>query len=298
MRADRNEVGTGPILEDNNAPPLLTKGNLAQLFLIPLIVAAFGIGVFVTFHFILTESRTPQDYLNDIKVGGPSRRWQAAYELAKHLIIASPDVRDDRFIRDMIRVYGDVKGDDPKVRRYLTLALGRLGDVRAIPPLINALQDPDAETRLYSVWALGNITAPETVPVLLDALADADEGVRKMAAHVLGTIGDHRAVSALQLVLEDASEDVRWNAALSLARMDDHSGVTVFGMMMDRDYLDTLPDMDESLKEETIRSAIQAVVMLEEKSFVPLLSALSRNDTNLRVREAAREAMEIIRVDG
>lgn len=284
--------------DDADLPRFLSAGNLAQLFIIPLIVAAFGVGVFLTFHFILTERRTPRDYLNDIKVGGPSRRWQAAHELAKHLSLASPEVVNDRFVRELIHVYADVRRGDPKVRRYLTLALGRLEDRRVIPPLLEALHDPDEETRLYAVWALGNIAAPVAVPNIVEALSDPDAGVRKMAAHVLGILGDRSAVQGLQAALQDQSEDVRWNAALSLARLDDSTGLIIIERMMDREYLDAMPYMDESLKEGTIRSAIQAAVMLRETSFVQLLTELSREDSNLRVRQAAKDALEQMQVGG
>ena len=276
----------------------LTAGNLAQLFIIPLIVAGFSVGVFLTFEFILTEHRTPQDFLNDIKVGGASRRWQAAHELAKYLSTSNAQVRSDRFVREMISVYRDVRRDNPKVRRYLTLALGRLEDPRVVPLLLEALDDPDDQTRLYAVWALGNVSDLAAAPGILNALSDPEPGVRKMAAHVLGTLGAPGVTGGLRAALQDPSEDVRWNAALGLARLEDRTGVAIIGRMMDRDYLDTLPRMDEALKEEAMMSAITAIVMLRETSFVPLLTGLSEGDRNMRVREAARVALERMTVDG
>jgi hypothetical protein len=109
------------------------------------------------------------------------------------------------------------------VRRYLALALGRLGDKRAVPALIQAA-DPsgespgDADAQIYAVWALGAIGDPEAVPTLVKLAAGEDAGGRKAAVHALGSFpGD--ASRAAPAALGDAVRTCagtprsRWPAA-------------------------------------------------------------------------------------
>ena len=59
-----------------------------------------------------------------------------------------------------MKAFEGAEADDPRVRRYLTLVLGRLGDPQAVPLLEGALADKDADTRLYAIWALGAVGDP------------------------------------------------------------------------------------------------------------------------------------------
>src|SRR5579862_2731419 len=85
------------LVEREEAPrnPLVAAPALAvQFFLIPLTVVAITVGVYVGFRALLTDERTPEDYLTEIQRGGSDRRWPAAYELSR--LMADPKVRGDR----------------------------------------------------------------------------------------------------------------------------------------------------------------------------------------------------------
>ena len=92
---------------------------------------------------------------------------------------------------------GDVKGlikaldyqKDNSVRTAAAEALGKIGDVRAVDPIIAALRDPK--------WT-----------------------VSANAAEALGRIGDPRAVGPLKAALKDGSRDVRQAAAVALAQIE------------------------------------------------------------------------------
>src|SRR5437763_8446607 len=115
--------------EDATRNPLAAAPALAvQFFLIPLAVVAVAVGVYVGFRSLVTDDRTAAEYLTEIRTGGASRRWPAAYELSR--LLADPKVRADRTLAPaLVRAFEESK-DDPQVRRYLALAIGRLD-----PPL-------------------------------------------------------------------------------------------------------------------------------------------------------------------
>ena len=97
-----------------------------QFFLIPLIVVATVVAVYFGFRVLLDDERTPSEYLNDIRVGGRERRWPAAYELSR--LMNDPDIQLEypELGDSLLRAFEGSDGDDPRVRRYLALAVGRL----------------------------------------------------------------------------------------------------------------------------------------------------------------------------
>lgn len=81
-------------------------------------------------------------------------------------------------------------------------ALGKLGDTRAVEPLIAALQDEDVELRRAAAQALGEIGDSRAVEPLIAALRDKDIELRRVAARALGEIEDAQAVEPLLATLE------------------------------------------------------------------------------------------------
>ena len=140
-----------------------------QFFLIPLAVVGITVSVYVGFRSLLADDRQPQDYLNEIRNGGSTRRWPAAYELSR--LMGDPKVRADRTLAPaLVRAFQESK-DDAQVRRYMALAIGRLDPPLppdAVADLTRALDDQDSETRISVIWALGDFTeengATEVIP--------------------------------------------------------------------------------------------------------------------------------------
>jgi HEAT repeat protein len=91
--------------------------------------------------------------------------------------------------------------DNPRVRSDITRLLVRLGDVRAIKPLI---LNPSLET----ADALVKFGAPAVDP-LIQALKHEDPYIRRYAAYALGNLGVTRAAEPLSAILNDNDEDVR-----------------------------------------------------------------------------------------
>jgi hypothetical protein len=82
--------------------------------------------------------------------------------------------------------YGDVNEFFEPAKGDAVAALGLLGDERAVPVLVEHLEnEKDANLRLRIVKALGWLKSPRAVPALEKALKDPDEYVRTGAAMAL-----------------------------------------------------------------------------------------------------------------
>jgi HEAT repeat protein len=62
--------------------------------------------------------------------------------------------------------------DDPEVQSTVPWSLGEIGDKRAIPPLIAALDNDDPSNRVLVIYALEALHAKEAVPRLLTLVND------------------------------------------------------------------------------------------------------------------------------
>ena len=265
--------------------------TLVQFFLVPAVVVAACVFVFFFFAWLVSDEKTGVDYLREIRMGSANRRWQAAFELSKIINMDSEKKRMEGLVPEMITSFEDAVDDDPRVRHYLALSLGHLGDRTATPTLIAALDDRDSTTRLYASWALGNLGDPRAVDPLLERFGDDDPGVRKMAVYAAGTLGDERAIPSLQVALGDPDRDVSWNAAVALAQLGDASGESQLLLMLDREYLDGLTEIDEARRLLAMQSAIQASALVPSETLDARLREIAANDSNLAIRKLALAAL-------
>jgi hypothetical protein len=113
---------------------------------------------------------------------------------------------------------------DPLVRAAAAEALGKIGDPRAIPPLIKALDDERYMVRWDAVKALGELKAGPAIPNLERvAKTDRQSDVRLAAVNVLGKIGGKEAIGPLIDVLSDKDENIAYFASQNLARLTGQS---------------------------------------------------------------------------
>jgi HEAT repeat protein len=268
---------------------------VVRFFLLPLLVVGTAVGIFLVFSLMTFERRSPRDYLAEVRGGSAGRRWQAAFELSRRIGSMKPGPERDAIATESLRLFetlSPAREEDVRVRRYLVLALGKLGDKSAVPVLLKATKDPDPETRLYSIWALGMLGDPRAVDAVLEASSSEDSGVRKMAAYVAGKLGDPRVVPRLEVLLEDRVPDVRWNSAIALATLGDGSGIAVLRSMIDREALARQAVLSADQAETAMVNALKALAILRDEGTLPLLEKVAREDPNLRVRDAARRAIE------
>ena len=290
------ESGEEPPSEPHGAPYLII-----QFLVFPLAIVAVGVGVFVLFGLITAEGKGPRDYLDLIRTGSSNRRWQAAYELSKVIQIGKdPGLEDPRLVSEMVSVFDDAEDDDPRVQRYLALALGRLGDARAVPALLDYLgavrsgeaARSDSETQIFAVWALGAIGDDAAVPELVAITTDQDAGLRKTAVHALGVFASEEATVAMRTALGDPVDDVRWNAATALAHRGELAAGPVLEQMLDRGQLARIEAITPEQTEEIVLQAVAAAAFLPDAGLSTRLAELRDDDPSLRVQDAARRSLD------
>jgi HEAT repeat protein len=263
------------------------------LFVVPLLVVVLCVAIFIGFGWIAYDRQSTRDYLNDLESGWKPRRVQAAYELSKILVSDPQALEQEAGAKAQVRRMFQ-EADDPEMKRYLALVLGRTGDREALPLLVEALNDEDERTRIYALWALGILGDPRAKEPLAAALGDQDPGIRKIAAFALGELNDPSVVPSLRPLLDDAATDVRWNAALSLARLRSAEGVPVLESMLDRRLLAQVPDITPEQQEEAMLGAIRALASLRDPRHRALFERLAKDDPSLKVRQAAIEAGKVV----
>jgi HEAT repeat protein len=279
----------GRDFDDGDVPKESARNILFQFVVFPLGIVVIAVAIFLLFGKLATDEETIPDYLNQIRSGSSHERWQAAYQLSKSIKRGEakkiPDLEPK-----VAALYAAARHDDPRIRRYLSMVLGSLGDRRATPLLVEALADKDADTRIYALLALGELRDPAAVPAMMQAARDEENDVRKTALYTLGGMGDARAVPLLVSTLEDPVADLRFNAAVALSRFGDRRSLGVLGEMLDRSRLDRVTGMREDQKEETMIVAMGAYEHVAGAEARPLFEGLT-HDRSIRVQAAAKEAL-------
>jgi len=275
-------------------PKEAPRSILFQFVIFPLGIVLVAVGIFFLFGKLATEEHTIPDYLNTIRSGSSHERWQAAYQLSKSLKRGEA-ARYPNLEQDVASIYIQSKTDDPRIRRYLSMVLGNLGDRRATPLLLDGLNDRDADNRIYVLMALGELRDPLSIPAIDKAASDSDKDVRKTAYFTLGEIGNAAAVPALASGLEDEVPEVRWNAAMSLSRFNDRRAVPILREMVDRSRLNEVRDMREDQKEDVMIMAMAPYVRLGQGDASNDLQRVAATDPSLRVRAEAKSALQQVR---
>ena len=149
------------------------------------------------------SSDDPEKRLEAVKVLGTSKNSKATDYLIK--AVGDPDVRVQA---KAIQMLGDMRASestmvlvqcltlrttDANMKQLVLASLGKIGDVRAVPPVIELLQrESDAATRGTAIFALGEIGAPESAGVVERiAQTDEDPAVRRVANEAKSKIEAH-----------------------------------------------------------------------------------------------------------
>jgi len=78
----------------------------------------------------------------------------------------------------------------PETRRQAAVVLGRLRDARAVPGLLDTLDDDALPVRVASAWALGEIRDPAAIEHLAALTGDAAYEVRAAASTAINKFGN------------------------------------------------------------------------------------------------------------
>ena len=208
-----------------------------------------------------------------------------------------------RFLLDPEMHASACEDDEPRVQRYLALAIGRLDPpmpANAVEALTRTLSAPDGEARIGAIWALGSSGDASVVPALQPFYESPDAGIRKMVVYALGALPGDAQTATLRAALQDAAPDVRWNAAVALSRHGSHDGVAVLRQMLDRPYVERAVKRDAHEAEEqdpvadVMIGGLRAAASLKDDALKASVTSLSQQDRSMRVRQAALEALKVI----
>jgi HEAT repeat protein len=164
------------------------------------------------------------------------------------------------------------------VRSGAAAALGYLNDPRAVPALIEALDDENTIVRYQATVSLSKMKDPSALEPLIKAVNDKDPGVQYQAINALREMKDSRAVPALINALKDDSINVRYEAARALGEFDDPRELSLIGPM-----IENLGHKDERIR----RTAQLTLVQIGEPAVEPLIEALASDNEETQRTVAA-----------
>ena len=246
------------------------------------------------------KDKIPPDITNELKtkVEGlydkdPAKRAEAAMRIgdmgpqakpAVPLLIEMLDDNDHKFYRLQQWKGGQLVMNKPieeSPAKSAAIALGKIGDEKAIGPLISCLNSGDWILRDGTVIGLKKFGAPAVVPLieyLKNSPPDLDSLGRWNAIDILGFIGDSRAAAPILNILDNeksiyAGEDVRTHAAIALGKLQDIGAVDVLIAAQD----DSNP---------TVKSgALHSLIKIGTPAVEPAIQCLTNK--NPEVRESA-----------
>lgn len=145
-------------------------------------------------------------------------RWHASHSLVKR-------AKRERDVATLIRMLDepaglrDEKGRElPNVRMTALRALRKVGDGRAVEPLVDLLSD--SRTQLPAAIALGQIGDVRAIPALLDVLGDQDEFAARIVQDFPGWLRLIRhPIGTFEAMGEDHEMNLRGKALSSLASL-------------------------------------------------------------------------------
>ena len=239
-----------------DAPPSIFV-RAGQFFLVPLVIVAACVAVYLFFRTMVSDAHAPRDLIAEIRAGGAVTRKHAAHQLVQ---VLTDQYRRDRLdaalVEPLISLFKELPaneapadpvtqglvGEGPAMRAILARCLSFFRDVRAVEPILQAIKDErSSDTLAAYIDALGGIGSPDAAPALINLLDHQSTVVKKYAAFNLAAVaapkkerkkGDPKAepepdgprapvvpeaVPHLLRKLQDPRDEVRWNAALGLA---------------------------------------------------------------------------------
>ncbi len=122
----------------------------------------------------------------------------------RQALIALGRIGDERAVEP---ITGLLKDADPGVRFYIPVILDRIGGEKMIPALHEAVENETASVRISAIDILGRIEDETAIDLLIKRLADVDSYVKTSATNALIKIGEP-AVPKLKEVLENMAENV------------------------------------------------------------------------------------------
>jgi len=278
--------------EDKKEEKSFLKVVVHSFFIIPFLIAVFCVLLFTAMNLLTQEKRNAFDYLEDVKTGGLTKRWQGAFELSK--ILSNPKLLpdDDRFSNELISAFEHAKHDDNRIRQYLALAMGRTGKAKFAQTLLDGLKDEKEENISALIYSLGMLRVKDTAPALYEYIDHPNARIRSVTIVALGNIANPDSKSLIQKGLTDQEPNVQWGAAISLANMGDATGKNILLKLLDRNYLSKFQEVDQNEQNNLLLAALEASSLLKDQELRLKIKDLSETDRNMNVRAKAQKILQ------
>ncbi|MBT6054983.1 MAG: HEAT repeat domain-containing protein [Planctomycetaceae bacterium] len=287
-----------PINPDDSLPPVEppSAAFLVQLFLVPGVIVAIIVCVWLAFHWLAHLGNDPQAYVRTLRRANEGR-WQAALNLANDLRgpTGSGLKSDTKLASELGSILDDEVGSgrigeqSETLRLYLCRALGEFTVPEASPALVRrVIETNDDATTQAAVEALAVLSTnlensgrsfrdqDAVVDGVLSASMSTNSGVRNACGFTLGVLGGEKSVAGLLRLLGDPATDVRSNAALGLARLGQTDAYETLSEMLSRQdvVLSSKASADEMQSERYKRAlivvnALRGVTMLVDATNQP-----------------------------
>ena len=286
---------------------------LVQLVVIPLAVMLFCVALGGLFMWLTSERKDVDDYLRALRASTgtrrtqqaqyllnyiqESKRWQGIFDVSAQISADREQflARNPRAVAELVQIFNETAGEEPKTRRYLALVLGLLGDKQALPTLRSGLADGDPDTVKNCVWALARLQDADSSPVVIELTRHEDSSVRLMAVYALGFLPSPRAHDILVGALNDTDELVKWNAAFALANKGDVAGHDTLVGLLDKSFVDRFTEVTPENRQRYRVAAVVWLAKLDRVEAIPLLEKVGREDADLQVRNAAIQQVNNLR---
>lgn len=264
-----------------------------SFFVVPFLIAVFAVLFFIAMRILTMEARTVYDYLEDVTQGSANKRWQSAFELSRQL--ANPDrvPREGKFIDAMIKAYQASKHDDPRVRQYLILAMGRCGYTVFGDVLLKDLNAQENPEILYAIiQSLGILKHKISVPSIIKYLNHDHQHIRLVAVIALGQMGDPQAIEPLKQLLGDPEPNIVWDTAIALKKLGNDAGKPILLKLLDRQYLSQFPNVTIVEQSKIIMTVLQVLSSDTDAVLMKKLKQLFDTDSNMHVRSMAKKILD------
>jgi HEAT repeat protein len=166
--------------------------------------------------------------------------------------------------------------EDAETRKAAIIALGRIGDARAVPALV-ATMAAYTDLIIPAAGALGKIGDRRAFEALLDLISHEDAAVRQAAISAINSLGHPDMAARAVLLLNDGNPYVR------------ESAVRIAGYFGYEQCADLLLARCRDEEENVRRAAIEHIPYIEDERVLGVLAAALENETP-RVRAAAASA--------
>ena len=138
----------------------------------------------------------------------------------RQVILSAAYIKLGEYIVELNKLIDDLKNGGGLGRSKAAADLGKMGNIKAVKALIEAMEDSNMGVRSNAVFSLAELGAKEAAPGIMSLLInDPEYWVRKSAAKALGMLKVEAAVNPLSIALDDNSPIVRENALRSLEQI-------------------------------------------------------------------------------